>query len=151
MMTGTPAAQSPTDAYGLAKLCAPDNVPKFFGAFRDMVMGLSAIIMQVRSGSKEVGKTSLELARASEQSARNNDSVATAGEETTATVHEMSVNIQNVAASSKIQYTHVKQTTSSVEEMVRSTIDLTIEMHCPPVAADLDFDGKFELICGLPS
>ena len=38
MMTGTPAAQSPTDAYGLAKLCAPDNVPKFFGAFRDMVM-----------------------------------------------------------------------------------------------------------------
>ena len=38
MMTGTPAAQSPTDAYGLAKLCAPDNVPRFFGAFRDMVM-----------------------------------------------------------------------------------------------------------------
>lgn len=38
MMTGTPAAQSPTDAYGLAKLCVPDNVPRFFGAFRDMVM-----------------------------------------------------------------------------------------------------------------
>lgn len=38
MMTGTPAAQSPTDAYGLAKLCVPDNVPKFFGAFRDRVM-----------------------------------------------------------------------------------------------------------------
>jgi SNF2 family DNA or RNA helicase len=38
MMTGTPAAQSPTDAYGLGKLCVPDNVPKFFGAFRDRVM-----------------------------------------------------------------------------------------------------------------
>lgn len=38
MMTGTPAAQSPTDAYGLAKMCVPDNVPKFFGAFRDRVM-----------------------------------------------------------------------------------------------------------------
>ena len=38
LMTGTPAAQSPVDAYGLAKLVAPKNVPKFFGAFRDMVM-----------------------------------------------------------------------------------------------------------------
>ena len=38
MMTGTPAAQSPTDAFGLAKLNVPHNVPRFFGAFRDMVM-----------------------------------------------------------------------------------------------------------------
>lgn len=38
MMTGTPAAQSPLDAYGLAKLINPDRVPRFFGSFRDMVM-----------------------------------------------------------------------------------------------------------------
>lgn len=38
MMTGTPAAQSPVDAYGLAKLVNPEGVPKFFSAFRDMVM-----------------------------------------------------------------------------------------------------------------
>jgi len=38
MMTGTPAAQSPLDAYGLAKLVNPKSVPRFFGAFRDMVM-----------------------------------------------------------------------------------------------------------------
>jgi SNF2 family DNA or RNA helicase len=38
MMTGTPAAQSPTDAFGLAKMNVPQNVPRFFGAFRDMVM-----------------------------------------------------------------------------------------------------------------
>ena len=38
MMTGTPAAQSPLDAYGLAKLMNPTVVPKFFGSFRDMVM-----------------------------------------------------------------------------------------------------------------
>lgn len=38
LMTGTPAAQSPTDAYGLAKLVCPDKVPRYFGAFRDMVM-----------------------------------------------------------------------------------------------------------------
>lgn len=38
MMTGTPASQSPEDAYGLAKLVNPDNVPKFFTSWKDQVM-----------------------------------------------------------------------------------------------------------------
>ena len=38
MLTGTPAAQSPVDAYGLAKLVNPTGVPMFFGQYRDMVM-----------------------------------------------------------------------------------------------------------------
>ena len=38
MMTGTPAAQSPLDAYGLAKLINPNAVPRFYSSFRDMVM-----------------------------------------------------------------------------------------------------------------
>lgn len=38
LMTGTPAAQSPEDAYGLARLVCPDRVPQFFGRWRDMVM-----------------------------------------------------------------------------------------------------------------
>lgn len=38
MMTGTPASQSPLDAYGLAKLVNPENVPRFVTAWRDMVM-----------------------------------------------------------------------------------------------------------------
>lgn len=38
MMTGTPAAQSPLDAYGIAKLVNPNSVPKFFGTFRQQVM-----------------------------------------------------------------------------------------------------------------
>jgi SNF2 family DNA or RNA helicase len=38
MLTGTPASQSPVDAYGLAKLVNPENVPRFFGGFRDQVM-----------------------------------------------------------------------------------------------------------------
>lgn len=38
MMTGTPAAQSPLDAYGIAKLVNPTGVPRFFGSFRDQVM-----------------------------------------------------------------------------------------------------------------
>jgi superfamily II DNA or RNA helicase len=38
LMTGTPAAQSPVDAYGLAKLVNPKGVPRFAGSFRDQVM-----------------------------------------------------------------------------------------------------------------
>ena len=38
MLTGTPAAQSPVDAFGLAKLVNPENAPKYFGQFRDKVM-----------------------------------------------------------------------------------------------------------------
>jgi len=38
MMTGTPASQSPLDAYGLAKLVNPKSVPRFVGAFKDKVM-----------------------------------------------------------------------------------------------------------------
>ena len=38
MLTGTPAAQSPVDAYGLAKMMNPTSVPQFIGLFRDKVM-----------------------------------------------------------------------------------------------------------------
>jgi SNF2 family DNA or RNA helicase len=38
MLTGTPAAQAPTDAYGLAKIINPSGVPRFFGSFKDQVM-----------------------------------------------------------------------------------------------------------------
>jgi SNF2 family DNA or RNA helicase len=38
MMTGTPASQSPEDAFGLARLVSPSRVPKFATAWRDKVM-----------------------------------------------------------------------------------------------------------------
>jgi len=38
MMTGTPAAQSPVHAYGLAKIVNPSGVPRFQTAWRDVVM-----------------------------------------------------------------------------------------------------------------
>lgn len=38
MLTGTPASQSPEDAFGLARLVCPHNVPKFKTAWRDKVM-----------------------------------------------------------------------------------------------------------------
>ena len=38
MMTGTPAAQSPMDAYGIAKMLNPQSVPRYKGTFQDQVM-----------------------------------------------------------------------------------------------------------------
>lgn len=38
LMTGTPAAQSPVQAYGLAKLVNPSGVPNYVTAWRDKVM-----------------------------------------------------------------------------------------------------------------
>jgi hypothetical protein len=38
MLTGTPASQAPTDAFGLAKIINPDGVPRFFGSFKDLTM-----------------------------------------------------------------------------------------------------------------
>jgi len=38
MMTGTPAAQSPVDAFGLARLVNPKAVPRYQNAFKEMVM-----------------------------------------------------------------------------------------------------------------
>jgi SNF2 family DNA or RNA helicase len=38
MLTGTPAPQSPVDAFGLAKLVNPNAVPQFTGAWRDKVL-----------------------------------------------------------------------------------------------------------------
>jgi SNF2 family DNA or RNA helicase len=38
MLTGTPASQSPVDAFGLAKLINPENTPRFAGRWREMVM-----------------------------------------------------------------------------------------------------------------
>ena len=38
MLTGTPAAQSPADAYGLAKLAVPHRVPPYFTSWKNRVM-----------------------------------------------------------------------------------------------------------------
>ena len=38
LLTGTPAAQSPEDAYGQARLVNPKDVPSYAGAFKDKVM-----------------------------------------------------------------------------------------------------------------
>jgi SNF2 family DNA or RNA helicase len=53
MLTGTPASQSPVDAYGLARLVCPHRVPKFSSAWRDIVMyQVSRFKWNPRAGSE---------------------------------------------------------------------------------------------------
>ena len=53
MMTGTPAAQSPLDAYGLAKMCVPERTPLLYAAFRDSVMTQLTRFIWVPKNSSE--------------------------------------------------------------------------------------------------
>lgn len=54
MMTGTPASQSPIDAFGLARMVSPTRVPKFSTAWRDTVMKpISRFKWEPRSDAKD--------------------------------------------------------------------------------------------------
>jgi len=63
MLTGTPAAQSPLDAYGLAKLINPAGAPKYFGQFRDMVMyKVTEFLWKPRNTADKIVHTMLQPA-----------------------------------------------------------------------------------------
>jgi len=63
MLTGTPAAQSPLDAYGLAKLVNPAGVSPYYGMFRDKVMyKLTQFSWAPRPESKEIVHAALQPA-----------------------------------------------------------------------------------------
>ena len=63
MMTGTPAAQNPTDAYGLAKLVNPNGVPRFFGSFKDQLMfKVSQFTWKVRETATDIVFNALQPA-----------------------------------------------------------------------------------------
>tara|TARA_R100001129_G_C5307205_1_gene244109 strand:- start:747 stop:1910 length:1164 start_codon:yes stop_codon:yes gene_type:complete len=63
MMTGTPAAQNPTDAYGLAKLVNPNGVPRFFGSFKDQLMyKVSQFTWKVRESATDTVYRALQPA-----------------------------------------------------------------------------------------
>ena len=63
MMTGTPASQSPEDAFGLARLVCPDRVPKFKTAWRDKVMNqITRFKWMPKKNSQEVVFNALQPA-----------------------------------------------------------------------------------------
>jgi SNF2 family DNA or RNA helicase len=63
MLTGTPAAQSPVDAYGLAKLANTPNCPKFFASYREQVMRKATVFKWVpKPNAQEVVHSILQPA-----------------------------------------------------------------------------------------
>lgn len=63
MMTGTPASQSPLDAFGLAKIIAPQRVPKYVTAWRDRVLTqVGRFKWLPKMNSKEIVFTALQPA-----------------------------------------------------------------------------------------
>jgi superfamily II DNA or RNA helicase len=63
LMTGTPASQSPVDAFGLAKLVNPSGVPKFQTAWRDRVMDKLGMFKWVpKHNAKELVREALQPA-----------------------------------------------------------------------------------------
>lgn len=63
LLTGTPAAQSPVDAYGLAKIMNPKSVPRAFNAFRDLVqIRQSMFVFKNRPEAEEIVHSILQPA-----------------------------------------------------------------------------------------
>lgn len=63
LMTGSPASQSPEDAYGLARLVCPARVPRFKTGWRDKVMLKATAFKWVpRPGAKELVHQALQPA-----------------------------------------------------------------------------------------
>jgi len=63
LLTGTPASQSPMDAFGLAKLVNPDGVPRFVTVWRDKVMyQVSKFKYMPKTSSKQIVYEALQPA-----------------------------------------------------------------------------------------
>lgn len=63
LLTGTPAAQSPVDAYGIGKLVVPHRVPKYFGSWRDKVMyKATQFVWKPRSNAIDMVRAALQPA-----------------------------------------------------------------------------------------
>ena len=66
-------------------------------AFTRMVEGLRGLVRNVRDAATQVATASSQVASASDESARNSLQTSSAIDEVTSTMHEMSVNVQNLS------------------------------------------------------
>ena len=89
-------------------------------AFSRMTGGLRALVRSVRDAAAQVSAGSNQVADASEDTARNNVQSAAAIDEVTSTMHEMSINVQNMVKSTQMQASSVSETSASIDQMVAS-------------------------------
>src|SRR5207248_6021214 len=76
-------------------------------AFVRMVGGLRNLVRNVRDASSQVASASNQVAGASDESAKISLQASSAIDEVTSTMHEMSVNVQNMVKSTHVQSSSV--------------------------------------------
>src|SRR5215469_6094425 len=89
-------------------------------AFLRMNLGLQEIVRTTRDAASQVSAGSNQVAGAADESAKVNVQASSAIEEVTSTMHEMSINVQNVVKNTQVQASSVAETSASIDQMVTS-------------------------------
>jgi methyl-accepting chemotaxis protein len=89
-------------------------------AFIRMSHGLQEIVRSTRDSASQVSAGSNQVAGAADESAKVGVQASSAIEEVTSTMHEMSINVQNVVKNTQIQASSVAETSASIDQMVTS-------------------------------
>src|SRR5277367_328756 len=89
-------------------------------AFMRMSQGLQELVRTTRDSAGQVSAGSTQVAGAADESAKVSVQASSAIEEVTSTMHEMSINVQNVVKNTQVQASSVAETSASIDQMVTS-------------------------------
>src|SRR6184192_3605613 len=89
-------------------------------AFLRMSHGLQELVRTTRESAGQVSAGSTQVAGAADESAKVSVQASSAIEEVTSTMHEMSINVQNVVKNTQVQSSSVAETSASIDQMVTS-------------------------------
>jgi len=89
-------------------------------AFLRMSHGLQQLVRTTRDSAGQVSAGSNQVAGAADESAKVSVQASSAIEEVISTMHEMSVNVQNVVKNTQLQASSVAETSASIDQMVTS-------------------------------
>src|ERR1035438_6136228 len=89
-------------------------------AFLRMSHGLQTLVRTTRDSAGQVSAGSNQVAGAADESAKVSVQASSAIEEVTSTMHEMSINVQNVVKNTQVQASSVADTSASIDQMVTS-------------------------------
>src|SRR5580700_6801498 len=89
-------------------------------AFIRMSHGLQELVRTTRDSAGQVSAGSNQVAGAADESAKVSVQASSAIEDVTSTMHEMSINVQNVVKNTQVQASSVAETSASIDQMVTS-------------------------------
>jgi methyl-accepting chemotaxis protein len=89
-------------------------------AFLRMSHGLQELVRSTRDSAGQVSAGSSQVAGAADESAKVSVQASSAIDEVTSTMHEMSINVQNVVKNTQVQASSVAETSASIDQMVTS-------------------------------